>query len=126
MAETPEVPIQFGRSDLTGIEFLSRKWTVNENLPDEARCCEFYYGVHPSGSVRETVSESLALIAKSNQPGEPMSLKVRSFGEKGFVAEGPQQAAELILMLVDAASYAEGMDPREYVASLFDRTAAKV
>ncbi len=40
------------------------------------------------------------------------------------IALASEQAAELILMLVDAASYAEGLDPRDYVAILFERTGA--
>lgn len=113
------------QSLLTGIYSLIRKYTLNEKLPDEARAFQSYINVHPSLSGAETLKDALVLESRSDLNGTPMSLRLRT-EDSGYTAEGAKQVAELILLMVDAASYAEGMDPKDYVARLLERTNAKL
>lgn len=119
------IPFALQRSNLTGLYWLIRKFTLNENQADEARAFQAYFNVHPSKSEAETLKDAIVVESRSDLNGTPMSLRLRT-EDKGYSAEGPKQVAELILTMIDAASYAEGMDPKEYAARLFERTGARV
>lgn len=120
-----DVPFTNYRSGATGIYFRSRKFTLNEGQSNEARGYQSFYGCSPVRDDELDTTEAFVSETRSEIGGHPFALRIAT-PKEGYVAEGGKQVAELLLMLIDQASYAEGIPPEEYAARLFQRTNAQL
>lgn len=116
--------MKLSQSRLTGKQMLSRKATINEGMSTEKRVYQTYYGVELQTTEQRILQDSIIIEGISGEPGEPEYLRIKTMSQNGFKAEGPSQMAELLVLLLDAASYAQGIGPQEYAETVIMRAGA--
>ena len=107
------------RSNLTGQHFTADVEIAEPGRRTERRSAVFHYGVDPDQSYPLNFKDAFYFEGKGNS--STRSLTFSTVGKDSVSVRGEACIDEVVALIVNAAAHAQGIDPREYAATVLDR-----